>query len=76
MPEEPIDHHTEAIRLSKMAHDNFDHPEEGARERSLFQLQRAQMHATLAVADALNRQTDQASRAESSRRLTSRGFGR
>lgn len=68
MPE-PIDHHAEAIRLSKLAHDNFDDREEGARERSLFQMQRAQMHATLALTVEQRRTADAAEEANELARL-------
>lgn len=66
---EPIDHHAEAIRLSKLAHNNFDDREEGARERSLFQMQRAQMHATLALTVEQRRTADAAEQANEIARI-------
>lgn len=68
MPE-PIDHHAEAIRLSKLAHDNFDSFEESARARVPFQMQRAQMHATLALTVEQRRTADAAERDNELKRL-------
>lgn len=68
MPE-PIDHHAEAIRLSVLAHDNFDSEENNARRRAPFQMQRAQMHATLALTVEQRRSADAAEQANEIARL-------
>lgn len=66
---ETIDHHAEAIRLSKLAHDNFDHHDESARARAPFQMQRAQMHATLAFTVEQHRTADAAEHANELKRI-------